>query len=221
MKIFKIYFFALLLLFSSSLNAANDTSLTLTQKQWEEISKGVDYTETFKESEKESKKASTVKSHSRGYDLSKFKYPMYALVIGLVLFLIIKILSNFNIDPSIKEIKIGIDSIEEIEEKIHELDLEQLLAEALQANNFRIALRINFLIIIKLLSQKGAINWAREKTNWEYHGEIHDRVLSDRFKEIILCFELVWYGEHPFTEEQFDLVRPSYENLKKQLSTNE
>lgn len=212
--------FMLATLFSLSA-LAEPTTTELTQEQWEEIKDDVDYTENFKEPDEEKNIDDYEIAKPLNYDLGGLKYVFYVLVLGLVVFLIIKIMINFNKNPSISKNTISLDSIEEIEEKMHEIDLDQLLKDALKAENFRIALRINFLIIIKMLSQKNEIIWAKEKTNWEYYDEINNENIKLLFKGIVLSFEPVWYGEHQLSKEQFEQVSPSYENLKKQLIPNE
>ena len=220
MKSYKTYLFIVFCTFSLILNAAHQ-SMKLSPKQWQELSEGIDYTETYKDLEPDKKTENTFKWNPFDHDFSNFKFVFYFLIIGLVVFLIIKIVSSFKKNPAIKPNAISISSIEEIEEKMHELDLEILLKEALQDKNYRIALRINFLIIIKMLSQRGYIIWAKEKTNWEYHSEVKDKNLSSLFRDIIVSFEPVWYGEHQLTEEQFNAVSPTYENFKKQLDPHE
>lgn len=225
MSRFKTYLLFLFVVIFNMMLLAETTGVELTEEQWEELSEGKDYTETFKEKEPEKDKENPFDEFDTpkplNYNLEGFKYVFYFLVLGLVVFLIIKIIVNFNKNPSISKKTISIDSIEEIEEKMHEIDLEELLADALKAGNYRIALRINFLIIIKLLSQKNEIIWAKEKTNWEYYDEVKHEEIKGLFKNIIISFEPVWYGEHNLSQEQFNLVSPSYEHLKKQLTPNE
>jgi len=205
--------------FSSLLLAEKENSFIIKNKAWEKAVKGIDYTETYKEVNDPAPKNVDIKPLN--YDWSSLKYLFYIAVIGLVVFLIIKILSNLNRNPNIKKQDISVESIQEIEEKLHEIDLDKLLEEAIQGKKFHIALRINFLIIIKLLSEQGAINWAKEKTNWEYYTEINDITIKDGFKAIIMIFEPVWYGEHFLTEEGFYVLQPSFSNYKNRLKTNE
>jgi len=217
MKGYKTYLVIFLLLFFSNAFFAEEHKVALSEKQWEEVTEGVDFTEDFKENNPEELDI----PKPLDYNLSGFKYVFYFLVIGLVIFLIIKIIINYNSNPSLSKNTISIDSIEEIEDKMHEIDLDKLLEEAIKAKNYRIALRINFLIIIKMLSQKNEIIWAKEKTNWEYYEEVSDLKTKDLFKGIITSFEPVWYGEHLLSEEQFNALSPSYEQLKKQLAPHE
>jgi len=193
-----------------------DEALTITKTNWEKTKKGVDYTEHFKE--RNPKKIDNIDFSPYKYDISAFKYVFYFLVVGLIVFLIIKIIINYNKNPNIKTQKIDIDAIEEIEEKMHEIDLEALLKEALEAKKYNIALRINFLIIIKTLSLKGEIEWTKEKTNWEYFSELKTISLKPDFKNIIISFESIWYGEHAITENQYLDLSPQYEKFKTTLN---
>lgn len=223
MILYRSIIFLMLVTFSHNIWAQKDTIMRIDQKQWNEISEGVDYTENFIE---ESKPATTKSKHISNthvgsLNFSGLKYIFYFLIAGLVIFLIVRIFGNFKSNKAVEQKVISIDSMNEIEENIHEVNLENLLKDALLIKKYQIALRLNFLIIIKLLSQKGKINWAKEKTNWEYYNEIQDKILADQFKEIIVSFEAFWYGEHPLTEAQYQLTEPYYMAFKKKLAPNE
>ncbi|OFY97646.1 MAG: hypothetical protein A3K10_13525 [Bacteroidetes bacterium RIFCSPLOWO2_12_FULL_31_6] len=220
MRFLKTYWLTwMLCLTTSLLFAQKNDSLQIKKTEWEKVVKGIDYTENYKELDQPKEK--NLNFSQLKYDWSALKYVFYCIVIGLVLFLIIKILMNLKKNPNIKKQDFSIESMKEIEEKMHEIDLDLLLSEALAGKNFHIALRINFLIIIKLLSEKKLIIWAKEKTNWEYHSEIKEVMLKDGFKAIVFVFEPVWYGERHLTEAAFYLLQPTFDNLKKQLLPNE
>jgi hypothetical protein len=220
MRFLKPYLFVLGVILSSTvLFANNNQKLVIKKAEWKKVVKGMDYTENYKELKQPEKQ--NINLAPLKYDWSSLKFVFYIIVIGLVLFLIIKILSNLNKNPNIKKSEISIESIEEVEEKIHEIDLEVLLKDALKNKKFNIALRINFLIIIKLLSEKKIIVWSKDKTNWEYYSEIKDILLKDRFKSIVFVFEPIWYGEQSLVENDFNLLQPSFEKFINQLMTNE
>lgn len=211
-----LFFFAL----APKHQAQKDTVMRLNQKEWQEVTKGIDYTETFisPDNKKIEKVKSTLRSDST---LSDYKYLIYFLVLVLVGFLFVRVFNSFKINSDLSEKVVTIDSMEEIEDNIHEVNLEDLLKEALLVKNYRIALRLNFLIIIKLLSQSNKITWAKEKTNWEYYTELQDKLLADQFKEIILSFETFWYGEHPLNEYRYSLTEPVYQAMQKKLMPHE
>jgi hypothetical protein len=73
-------------------------------------------------------------------------------------------------------------------------------------------------MVIRLLSEKGKITWAREKTNWQYYGEISEKLLADRFREIVLSFERSWYGERPLDQRRYEDSLPHYTAMQEQLN---
>ncbi|MBL7932033.1 MAG: hypothetical protein JNL60_09025, partial [Bacteroidia bacterium] len=200
------------------------TTLTLKKEQWKEIVSGVDYTENFKKEEPKKKEPQTSKeeytSEATKQYFTDLKYFMYAAVIVILIIVIVVLARSTRKKPEIAIKPLSLDSVKEIEENVHEVDLDSLLQEALRTNNYRLALRLNFLIVVKLLSQKGKITWAKEKTNWEYHLEIRDKLLADRFREIVISFESFWYGEHVLGENQYYQAEPLYKAIQDQLNPN-
>ena len=206
------------LVLSYPIVAVKDTCLNITETQCEKIAKEKDYTETYVDSETKEKNtgASNVKMPSM--DLGGLKYLFYFLVAGAILFVVAKILQNINSSPAINIDQGRVYTLEEVEDKMLEIDLDKILNDALIAKDYRLALRINFLIIIKKLTLSGKIVWTKEKTNWEYLNEIRDKVLAEKFKLIVLTFETIWYGEHDLNENQFNSLQSSYETFKNNVA---
>ncbi len=201
--------------------AVKDSTMSLSREQWREQTEDLNYDEDFvvpNSSEASNKTPATV---NYGFNLGDYRYVFYFLVLVLVAFLTVRVIKNFTRNPDVPEKAVTIETIDEIEERIHDVDLHELLNQALAAKNYRIALRLNFLIIIKQLSQQGKIAWAKEKTNWEYYSELHDKLLADQFKGIIHSFENFWYGEHPLTEVQYQRFESDYHAIQRQLTVNE
>lgn len=213
-----IYLFVCILVLTNVFAGTKDSCLSIKETEWNNFVKDKDYTETFKEFDtKESKVEKSTTTKMPSLDLGGFKYVFYILVAGAILYVIVKILQNINSSPAIDLDKGRIYTLSEVEEKILEIDLNEILNNALLNKDYRLALRINFLIIIKMLSLKGKINWTKEKTNWEYYHEIKDPSIAIKFKEIVVPFETIWYGEHELTEAQFNRLQPSYESFKNQV----
>ena len=53
------------------------------------------------------------------------------------------------------------------------------------------------------------------------YSEIKDILKKDCFKQIILSFEPVWYGEHLLTKEGFEKLQPLFINYQDQLTPND
>lgn len=85
---------------------------------------------------------------------------------------------------------------------IHDIDLDKLIENALKENNFRLAIRFEFLKVLKHLDAEGKIAWANYKTNRDFYNEL--QLAEDRrnYLELATLFEKFWYGE--FIPDQND-----------------
>lgn len=104
-------------------------------------------------------------------------------------------------------------TVENLEQYLHESDLDRFLAEALQQCNYPLAIRLYYLQVIKNLSQQKNITWAREKTNRDYQRELAGHPQAMAFREATLVYERVWYGNRPLDREQFDQLVPGLKAL--------
>ncbi len=100
-----------------------------------------------------------------------------------------------------------------LDEYIHETDLDRFLREALAASNWPLAVRLYFLQMIKQLSEKEAIAWSKEKTNRDYLREMRSHRLSAAFRDATRQYEQVWYGNQPLTAEAFARIEPEFKAL--------
>lgn len=94
-------------------------------------------------------------------------------------------------------------TFENVEEYLHESDLERFLRQAKEAKNYPAAVRIYFLMILKSLSESGKIEWSKEKTNRFYLREMRLQPQSGEFREVVRVYERVWYGDARLSETDF------------------
>lgn len=136
------------------------------------------------------------------------------LVAGFILYLVISyfVSSDGNFIFRKKQKSIAIED-EEIIENIHEIDFTERLRKAELQKEFRSAIRYQFLIILKKLSDKKQIDWNVEKTNHDYLKELKSEQAKTYFSELLYIFEYVWYGE-------FDINEETYQQLKKKFEAH-
>lgn len=106
-------------------------------------------------------------------------------------------------------------TLAEIETNLQEADVEGFLKQALADKNYRLAIRLYYLAIIKELSAKGVIEWKRDKTNGHYMRELRSKnhpKLKD-FRAVTRIFEYVWYSNMTFDGGQFEEVRINFKDL--------
>lgn len=106
-------------------------------------------------------------------------------------------------------------SLAEIETNLQEADVEGFLKQALADKDYRLAIRLYYLAIIKELAAKGTIEWKKDKTNGHYMRELRSKnhpKLKD-FRAVTRIFEYVWYSDMAFDGGQFEEVRVNFKDL--------
>lgn len=96
-------------------------------------------------------------------------------------------------------------------------ELQKRLKEALDAEDYRAAVRIYYLFILKDLSTKNWINWQREKTNMHYLYEMQSKSYFNEFNQTVNYFEIIWYGKRKINQVQFKTIQPSFTDLLDKL----
>jgi hypothetical protein len=136
---------------------------------------------------------------------------MGGLIIGVVYLIIMFIINSNSGKKKITPIDYIEDEIPPSEIPLTEL--QRLLKEALDKKDFRAAVRIYYLFILKDLSAKQWIDWQREKTNMHYLYEMQNQSIYKDFSQTVNYFEIVWYGKREINQNQFDTIQPRFTNL--------
>lgn len=140
-----------------------------------------------------------------GFDISPqtlviLEYIIYGLMGLLVIFILIRIFVNEKFNAIFTKKAKPIVDIDFAEQHIETVDLDALMASALENKDYRLAVRYQFLKILKLLSQKEIIEWHFEKTNLDYQKEIGEAKLQTEFQKASYLYEYIWYGEQYIDE---------------------
>lgn len=103
-------------------------------------------------------------------------------------------------------------------ENIFEIEYEAAINKALAAGNYRLATRFLFLRSLKTLSSKKIIDYAADRTNFEYLFQINGTKYYPLFMQVARNYEYVWYGKFEVNEEQFRIIRQNFDEFQKQLA---
>ena len=110
-------------------------------------------------------------------------------------------------------------SILENPEDINSLDIDPLLADALKNQDYRLALRLKFLSLLKMLSKQGILRWRRELTNRHYADQLRDTSLYSLFLRTTFIYESGWYGDYTVDANTYSTAAnlcDQIENLTKE-----
>jgi hypothetical protein len=195
------------------------TTSKLNKTQWQKAVEGLNYTPIPKPkvtSNKNNINLPRINIRPLNFSESWGRFLLIGLLVLFIGFVLFRVMVNINDAPL--PIRQQIVTIEDIEKNIHEADIDKFLREALAANNYRLAVRLYYLAIIKELSLKGKINWQRDKTNGAYLREMRNNSqLYTTFANITLIFEYVWYSNSNFSKENYEQVSPQFISFLPQI----
>jgi hypothetical protein len=106
-----------------------------------------------------------------------------------------------------------------VEEEIitNESDFDRLIRQALQSNNYRQAVRYQYLRTLHLLAGKSLVSLAPDKTNFNYVSEITNHDYRQAFAALTLNYEYVWYGEFDIDKNIYDKIDNNFSSLNKKI----
>lgn len=139
------------------------------------------------------------------------KYMVVAVAIFFIVFLLLK-----NDARSLfyrKGASVSGNFIESVED-IQEIDFDKRIAEEVARRDFRKAIRLCFLKVIKELNQHQLIHWKQDKTNTDYLKELRNGNYYQQFAELSRLYEYIWYGDFKLDEGNFLTVIQKFNQFK-------
>lgn len=196
------------------------SSPAMDKKEWKELKKKLKIKD-YKPAQKEPAKKTKKKGPKLAPDLSPdmrmaIKWGLFALVIGLLLYLVLRVL---GINPFIKKgdkNKIHM-ALEELEDHLDTAAIDPHLYTAIKSKNFKLAIRLYYLMIIQKLALKEKITWKKYKTNKHYLIELRNREEYPILRKLTLTYERSWFGESDINENEYDSIQPDFVNFLQSI----
>lgn len=169
---------------------------SISEQDWNEAKK--EYTYQKKTDQKQPTKpkqqiSESNKERSPILDNLLTKEVAYAFILIIILSLLALMLKNFTIPTKqLKPISENTPIIN-IEERLMETDMDELIRMALEENNFQLAIRYTFLKTLKALVKKNKLIWKKQYTNRDYLFQLYDTQYFEPFKSAIFIYERKWY----------------------------
>lgn len=138
------------------------------------------------------------------------------IVVAIVLIIISLLLFFFK--PSLffrnrkKKISFSVEN-----ENIHELNFDNLIKDALGSEEYTMAIRWEYLRLLKILHGKKIISWDIHKTVNEYVKEVKQTEIKEKFKEVSREFLYYRYGNFEASQEDWMVFMSTTEQIIKQI----
>lgn len=140
------------------------------------------------------------------------------ILLALLVYILIRFFMNANASASENGTQhkayVGLSEEEHI---IKNEDIQVLIQKALDAKNYRLALRYSYLYMLQLMSEQEVIDWQLQKTNHDYENEIQKPDLKKAFSKITRLYDYVWYGDFDIDESQYRQAEIIFSKVQKTL----
>ncbi len=171
---------------------------------------------------KKKKDKSVTSNQSREIPLSErswFQSLLWVLIIGSFLSFIMIYLLNSEILFFRRKPKPIAGTSDETADSgdIFSIDYAKEIDKATGKENYRLAVRLMFLHLLKKLSDKKYIQYAQNKTNFEYLLQMRSSELYMDFTGVTRNYEYVWYGKFAIDREIFTGIKNDFEKIGKKL----
>lgn len=143
-------------------------------------------------------------------NLVKIVFGFFIVVfVGLIIYSLIR---GENIFKQKKKIsKTTSFDLEEVETNLAVSNLDQFIIQAENEGNYRLAIRLHYLTIIKTLSQKKIIRYKKNKTNHVYVNKVNTTTFGEDFRQATYAFERIWFGQNIFTQTDYLQMKPKFQ----------
>ena len=106
---------------------------------------------------------------------------------------------------------------EETEQVFTTADYGKLAAQAAAEGNFRVAVRYLYLQSLQKLTSKDILQFAADKTNYQYVTELSGKPYKKAFATLTLHYEYVWYGAFEIDEQLFNTIHNKFKQFNTEV----
>lgn len=165
---------------------------------------------TFKKKAQEKKKFQNT---------SLYQTLLWLVVVGGFIAFLIIYLSNSNISLFRKSKSMVHLEGDVATDDIFAINYNSEIEKAVAAGNYRLAVRLLFLRLLRGLSDRNIIQYTHDRTNLDYLLQVHHAPWYQQFFRITRNYEYVWYGQFDIDQSKFDSINKDFESLERQLPT--
>ena len=106
----------------------------------------------------------------------------------------------------------------QITENIFSINYDKELKKALAQNDYRTAVRLQYLQLLAQLSGKEVIQYQEGRTNSDYLVQLHPTPYYKGFKILTRHFDYAWYGQFPITGEAYQTIENDFATFRSSMS---
>jgi hypothetical protein len=106
---------------------------------------------------------------------------------------------------------------DDFDKDIFSISYDKEIGRAEQDGNYRMAIRLRFLRLLKTMSERQIIRYLQERTNLDYLMQLHGTDWYRTFFPLVRHFEYSWYGKFEVNAGQYARVKADFDEIHKSL----
>jgi hypothetical protein len=142
------------------------------------------------------------------------------MIVIIVLIIVFFILKKYGWGiPLLNEEKSAKNQVlfSDIDKPLGQYDFDKIIKDFIQKKDFRMAIRWLFIFLLFELEKKQHIRFEPHKTINDLKFDVKDKLYYQRFAEVCLIFEYVWYGKFDLDENSFLSIKNKIMEIKDDL----
>jgi hypothetical protein len=175
------------------------------------------YADTEPEKEKQ-EKINKQRNYTPLGDRPWFQTILWIVIIGGFLFALVWYLISNQVNLFRKKKDISqIAEEEEMPEDIFAINYQKEIDKAARQGNFRLAIRLMYLRLLKVLSDRDIIHYKNDLTNFDYLMQLQGSRHYQHFFRLTRHYEYSWYGHFDVNETQYGSIRTDFEQMDREV----
>lgn len=134
------------------------------------------------------------------------KYFIYTLIFGGALFVLIIALRKAVFTNALRGKAKRAQVLTDVHEELHRDDLDALVAQAEAEGEWRRAVRLRYLKVLRYGMDSGRLQWRPEHTDRDYARQLTDPAEREAFARIAFTFQWAWYGDAHLDRESYATI---------------
>ena len=144
----------------------------------------------------------------------------YVALASIIIIILVQVVRTTSFKSNPKRTRTTEGDSDDIHD-ITTLDTEELISKAHRARDYKLAIRLYFLDLLKKLNESGRIVWTKDKTNRDYLSELFTKqYYFEEIRKLTIEYERVWYGEHFPNEDRYQELRREFQEINQKFKTS-
>lgn len=144
---------------------------------------------------------------------------LWIIIIGGGLLLIFFLLASRNVNLFSKKKKTIEGAIDAEEENTDIFAIKYIseIDRAAMAGNYRLAIRLMFLRLLKAMAETNIIQYKHDRTNYDYLMQVSSTKHYNEFFRLTRNYEYAWYGKFPVSPEAYDIIKNDFDSFEAKV----